>query len=97
MICTRLPSSTLIAGEKDIRTVVHVLLTGEGHGVDVDCCLLLRVGPCNLVPLSIQLDIPMPGVAHTHEAPGFEGEREPPLLPPQNRVYKQQRNNNPPV
>ena len=32
-------------------------------------------------PLSIQSDIPVFRVAHTHEAPGSEGERELPLLP----------------
>ncbi len=47
----------------------------------VDCRLLLQAGPRNLVPLSIQLDIPVPRVAHNDEAPGFEGESEPPLLP----------------
>jgi hypothetical protein len=40
-----------------------------------------HVGPRNRATLSIQLDIPFPRVAHTHDAPGFEGEREPPLLP----------------
>ncbi len=57
-------------------------------GVDVDCRFLLRDGPRNLVPLSIQLDIHVLRVAHTHEAPGFEGRSEPPLLtlPLKNRV-----------
>ena len=40
-----------------------------------------HVDPRNLVTLSIQLDISVPRVANTHGAPGFEGEREPPLLP----------------
>ncbi len=39
------------------------------------------VGHRNLTPISIQLDIKVPRVAHTHEAPGFEGESELPLLP----------------
>ncbi len=52
----------------------------------VDSHLLLQAGPRNLVPLSIQLDIPVPRVAHTHEAPGFEGESEPPLPPLKNRA-----------
>ncbi len=38
-----------------------------------------HVGSRNLAPLSTQLDILVPGMAHTHEAPGFEGESEPPL------------------
>ena len=63
--------------------------TGEGHGVDVDGCLLLRAGPRILVPLSIQLDIQVPRVAHTHEAPGFECEREPPPPGAWIRVRKQ--------
>ena len=46
--------------------------------MNVDYCLLLRAGPRNLAILSIQLDIPVPQVAHTHEAPVFKGEREPP-------------------
>ena len=41
-----------------------------------------HVGPRNPATLSIQMDIPVPRVAHTHEAPGFEGECEPPLLTP---------------
>ena len=73
--------------------------TGEGHGVDVDCRLLLRASPRNLVPRSIQLDIPVPRVAHTHEAPGFEGESEPPLPPLPLKIsgVKQQRNNDRPT
>ncbi len=39
-----------------------------------------HVGPRNLAPLSIQLDILVSRVADTHEAPGSEGESEPPLL-----------------
>ncbi len=54
--------------------------------MDVDCRFLLKAGPSNLFPLSIQLDIPVPRVAHTHEAPGFEGESEPPLLPPPSKL-----------
>ncbi len=50
--------------------------------MDVDCRLLLRAGPRNLVTLSIQLDIlPVPRVARTQEAPGSEGESEPALPP----------------
>jgi hypothetical protein len=43
-----------------------------------------HVGPRNLVVLSIsiQLDISVPRVAHTHEAPELEGDREPRLLTP---------------
>ncbi len=59
-------------------------LTGEGHGVDVDCRLLLRAGPRYLATLSIQLDIPVPRLAHTHLAPGFEGKSEPP--PPRQEI-----------
>ncbi len=58
----------------------------EGHGVDADCHLLLRAGPCNLVTLSIQLDIPVPRVARTHGAPGSEGESKHPLLPPPSKI-----------
>ena len=47
--------------------------------VDVDGRFLLRVGPRNLAPLCIRLDIPLPRVAHTYEALRFEGESEPPL------------------
>ncbi len=39
-----------------------------------------QVGPRNLIcgpSIHIQLDISVPRVAHTHEAPGLEGEREP--------------------
>ena len=50
-------------------------------------------------PLSIQLNIPVPRVAHTHEAPGFEGESEPPLLPapPQKSGRDQLRIGDPPA
>ncbi len=41
-----------------------------------------HVGPRYLATLSIQLDIPVPRLAHTHEAPGSEAESEPPLLTP---------------
>ncbi len=70
--------------------------TGEGHGVDVDCRLLLRASPRNLVPLSIQLDIPVPRVASTHEAPGFEGESELPP-PPSKSAQNQLRIGDPPA
>ncbi len=62
----------------------HVLQPAKGivYGVDVDCRLLLRAGPRNLFTLPIRMDIPVPRVAHAYEAPGFEGESEPSLLPP---------------
>jgi hypothetical protein len=69
----------------------------NGHGVDVDCCLLLQAGSRDLISLSIQLDISVPRVAHTHEAPGFKGESEPPLPPSKKLGRDQLWIGNPPV
>ena len=60
-----------------------------------------HVDPRNLLPLSIQLDIPVPRVSRTHEAPGFEGESEPASLhfslPPQKSGRDQPRIGDPPA
>ncbi len=74
------PHCTRIAREKDIRTVAHVPQPAKGT-----VWMLTVVSSFELVlviwPLSIQLDIPVPRAAHTHEAPRFEGKSEPPLHP----------------